>query len=146
MEQRKCNPLELHGRKQLPIHSRSTKMLSTQECIDTLLNSDLQENSICTEVPFSVGINASFVVDLNRLKSPKDVLCDDMGTWKWNGSYHKWCLVDAEGCVKILTSKADSDKSCYRIWKRYYFLQASPDVKKMVVMLEGKYCTLAVKE
>ena len=34
-------------------------------------------------IPFSVEMNAVFVVDLNKLTSPNDVLCDDMGVWTW---------------------------------------------------------------
>lgn len=43
-----------------------------------LLNSELRESSICTKVPFSVKVNAVFVVDLNKLASPNDILCDDI--------------------------------------------------------------------
>jgi len=44
-----------------------------------LLFSGLTEESICSRPPVSVDINAVFVVDLNKLSSPKDVVCDDMG-------------------------------------------------------------------
>ena len=61
-------------------------MLTTQEAVSVLLNSELRESSICTKVPFSVEVNAVFVVDLNKLASPNDVFCDDMGVWTWGGS------------------------------------------------------------
>jgi len=38
--------------------------------------------------------NAVVVVDLNKLKSPNDITCDDMETWRWGGNRKKWMLVD----------------------------------------------------
>lgn len=133
----------LHNIHELPIYTKPKKMLTTQEAINILLCFDLQEESICTRVPFSVEINAAFVVDLNKLSSPKDIVCDDMGVWNWGGSTKRWIIVDEKGFVTFLKSKPEdqskfcSGDSCYRIWKRYYALKASPDVKKMIILLEG---------
>ena len=127
----------LHDKNELPIYCQSTKMLQTHECISTLLSAKLDKAAICTQTPFSVEINSVFVVDLNHLHSPKDILCDDMGVWKWGGSYRKWCEVDDDGTVSVLNEKSLSVVNCYRVWKRYYSLKASPDVKRLIVMLEG---------
>jgi len=62
--------------------------------VTALLNADLEESSICSRVPFVVDRNTAFVVDLNKLKSPKGITCDGMGTWRWGGSRKKWMLVD----------------------------------------------------
>ena len=40
-----------------------------------------------------------FVVDLSN---PKDISCDRMGVWKWNGSYCRWLSVEEMGYIKIL--------------------------------------------
>ena len=76
----------LHDIKQLPVYTQPNKLLTTQECVTVLLNSNLKEIFICSRVPFAVEINAAFIVDLNRLSSPSDITCDDMGVWKWGGS------------------------------------------------------------
>ena len=47
-----------------------------------------------------------------------------------------WISVDKEGFVTFL-KKDQHDSSSYRVWKRYFYLKASPDVKRMVLMLEG---------
>ena len=48
-------------------------MLSIQDVVGILLSSKLEDMSICSKVPFSVEVNAVFVVDLNKLSSPNDV-------------------------------------------------------------------------
>ena len=83
----------------MPVYAQPTKLLTTQECVTVLLNSKLRDSSICSKVPFSVEINAVFVVDLNKLSSPNDITCDDMGVWKWGGSRKRWLSVDNEGFV-----------------------------------------------
>lgn len=131
----------LHGKKALPIYCQSTKLLTTQELMNVLLDCDLRPESICTQVPFSVSLNSAFIIDLSKLDSPKDILCDDMGTWTWNGSFRKWCSITEDGCVKQLGTSLpvnDQPSNAYRVWKRYYYLKCSPDVRKMVALLEGE--------
>ena len=68
--------------------------------------------------------------------------------WTWGGSSTRWISADEEGFVTFLKKcHTDDNESCYLVWKRYYFLKSSPDVKRMII-LEGKitcasvmYCT-----
>ena len=131
----------LHDKRSLPVYCQSSKMLTTQEILNILLDSELKSDSVCTEVPFGVNVNAAFIVDLSKLKSSRDVLCDDMGTWSWGGSFRRWCTVTSDGTTKILgrrISPSDIPAGAYQVWKRYYYLKGSPDVKKMVVFLHGE--------
>ena len=131
----------LHGKGHLPIYTQNDKFLTTQEIMNVLLDSDLKDGLICTEVPFSVHLNAAFIVDLSKFKSTKDVLCDDMGSWNWNGSFKRWCSITSHGMVKQFgrrVSVKDLPTNSYRVWKRYYYLKGSPDVRKMVAFLAGK--------
>lgn len=134
----------LHDNKDLPIYAQPDKLLSTQECVTVLLNSDLKDCLICNTVPFAVEINSVFVLDLNKLKSPSDVICDDMGVWKWGGSCRRWLAVDEQGFVSFLEEKDEELENCYLVWKRRYSLKTSPDVKRMIVMLEGWFVAIIV--
>ena len=121
-------------------------MLTTQQCLNILLDLSLQSKSICTKVPFNVDCSSVFVVDLGRLGSPKDVRCDDMGAWNWNGSFRCWCAVDECGAVEMLgKTPASSPQPCYQIWKRYYEHKTCGDVKKMIVLLVLVSIPLCVK-
>lgn len=108
----------LHNLKELPVYAQSCKMLTTQEAMSMLLNSELEESLICTTVPLSVEVNTVFVVDLNKLASLNDVLCDDMGAWTWGGSSKRWISVDEEGFVTFLKKcqTDENDESCYLVW------------------------------
>lgn len=134
-----CMADKLHGMKSLPIYAQPTKMLSIQDVVGILLSSKLDDSSICSKVPFSIEANAVFVVDLNKLSSPNDVTCDDMGVWNWGGSKKRWVSVDDDGFVIFLkeSDQPSTDSSHYFIWKRYYSLKSSPDVKKIIIILEG---------
>ena len=50
-----------------------------------------------------VGIesNLTFIVDLKHLKHPKDVLCDELGSWKCNGCHYMWVVVNEHGIADI---------------------------------------------
>ena len=73
-----------------------------QEAVAVLLCSELDDSSVCSRVPFSVEINAVFIVDLNKLSSPNDVTCDDMGVWVWGGSKRRWVSVEENGFTTFL--------------------------------------------
>ena len=77
-------------KKTLPI--QSTKLLSIKELTCVLLDGDLKPESI----PFYVNVNSAFIIDLSKLDLPKDILCNNMGTWNWNGSFRKWCSFPAK--------------------------------------------------
>ena len=70
--------------------------------MNVLLDCDLKSDLICAQVPFSVSINFVFVVNLSKLDTPKDTLCDDMGTWTWNSSFRKWYSITEDGYIKQL--------------------------------------------
>ena len=111
--------------------------------MNTILDPELCESTICTRLPFGINCNSLFLVDLTKLRNPKDIVCDDMGSWKWSGSYRMWLSVDEMGCVEVIgkskPSTASQDLSYYRIWKRYYDNKSSSDLKKIVVTMEGKF-------
>ena len=114
-------------------------MLPTTKYINIMLDPELDDSKVCSQVPCSISSNALFIVDLNRLESPKDIYCDDMGSWTWVGSYKRWCTIDDDSMVHIV-GKEPPTSSCfpyYRIKKFYYKNKSSPDVKKIHIFLEG---------
>ena len=62
-------------------------------------------------------------------------------TVKWNGIFRKWCSITEDGFVKQLgrlLPAEDRHSNAYQVWKRYYYLKCSPNLRKMVALLEGK--------
>ena len=67
------------GRKDLPVFARQKKYLSTTEIVESLLDPDLDQAQICKPQPVGIENNLAFIVNPKDLKSPKDVLCDELG-------------------------------------------------------------------
>ena len=111
----------LHSLPGLPIYSQPNKQLSTVQCVDILLHSDLSKHFLCSRVPFDVNCNSVYVVDMANLVDPKDIVCDDMGAWKWKGSYRRWITVDETGWITVIGKDLSTPPQLpyYRIWKRY---------------------------
>ena len=63
------------------------RLYSVENIIKLLLHPDLKHSRfITTKVPTMISNSVSFIVNLNCLKAPEDVLSDDMGVWKNNGT------------------------------------------------------------
>ena len=126
----------LHDIEELPVYDQPTKLLTTQEANGVLLFSGLCDTNICSRVPISVEKNSVFIVDLNKLSSPGDTLVMIMGAW----SNKRWVSVEENSFVSFFKKSGGValDESCYHVWKRYYALKSSPDIKRMILVLEGQ--------
>jgi len=106
----------LHGIRELPVFAQPYNLFTTKKAIGVLLFSGLTEESVCSRPPVSVDINAVFVVDLNKLSSPKDVVCDYMGAWTWGSSNRQWVSVDEDGFVEFpKKEEKPMSKGCYKL-------------------------------
>ena len=132
--------IEFHcGKKNLPIFVRQKKHMSTAQIVETLLDPELDSHRICTSQTIGAENNLVFIVDLQRLEHPKDILCDELGSWKCNGCHHTWVIVNDYGIAEICGKKRPLD-GCgakYRVLKKYYNHKGSSDFHRMVVFIEG---------
>lgn len=135
-----------HGNSNLPVYSRCTTRLDTQDLVTILLDPDLKQEKICKTQPVVVEHNAVFVVDLSALECVKDLNCDDMGSWQSNGVYRAWINVDSNGFVSShgKSKPIKSSASVYLITKKYYVHKTSKDLKKTFVFLSGMFYTTYV--
>ena len=67
-------------------------------------------------------VNALFVVDLNQLSSPNDVICNDMGAWKWSFHSKRWVLVDETGFVAFIKEEDVKKSSLNFVIKYFIFM------------------------
>ena len=129
-----------HGNKKLPVYLRQSRRLDTQDIAEILLEPSMDEKKLCTMQPLNVGHNTVFVVDLSKLESSKDILCDDMGSWKHNGTFLTWLEVDENGFTKTYgrSKPGNCDNNVYHLTKKYFFHKTSKDLKKVVAFISGK--------
>ena len=130
----------LHDLSTLPIYCQPSKQLNTTQRVNILLDPELSSDSLCTRVPFDINCNSVFVIGMSSLMNPKDIVCDDMGVWRWKGSYQRWLSVDETGYIETIGKSLTEipDVPCYHIWKRYYENKSSTDLSRMVVTMKGK--------
>ena len=76
-----------NGNPKLPVYARTSMRMDTQEIVNALLDPEL-DDMICSMQLVNVENNVVFIVDLGKLKNDKDLYCDDMGSWQYNGVYH----------------------------------------------------------
>jgi hypothetical protein len=78
------------GNPAYPVFSSSKKVLPPEKTVRLLNeNGGFEHEEVCHRQPLLVEHHRTFIVALSSLKSPKDLKCDDMGTWR-NNSSHKF--------------------------------------------------------
>lgn len=91
--------------------------------------------------PTCVDRNAVFVVDLQMLSNPKDISCDDMGSWRANGTHASHFSVDRRGMLTFLSQKKASRGKAqgrqYKLVKRYYYHKTATDLQKNIFLMQG---------
>lgn len=67
-----------------------------------LLLGDYDAEYLCISQPINVSNNVSFLLDTSCFNHPYDLKCDDMGSWKHNGSLKRWFHVQTDLCGDII--------------------------------------------
>ena len=107
-----------------------------------MLDPELKQDRVCLTQVTCVEHNSTFIVNLTKLSSPKDVYADDMGSWKYNGVYRAWVAINEDGFVTAHGSKKPTeceDDRLFYINKKYFVHKTSPDLKKTVALLSGMF-------
>jgi len=111
----------LNGRQAVPIHSFQKRRPSTTEAVGINFDPDLDRERVCTSQPTCISKDSVFIVDLQQLKHPSDVLCNDMGTWVCNGCRRTWITVDEDGELEFFNKYNPKDcENCYKVVRKYY--------------------------
>ncbi|CAG2206412.1 unnamed protein product [Mytilus edulis] len=119
------------GDKRLPILMRECKGVKTREALNFIINEDnLDKENISTIVPTTINQNVSFLVDTKKIGSWKNLLSDDMGTWKTTcvaNRFYKW---DEKG---DLISTPSRQPECFIVYRHQYVNLSSPDLHRIII-------------
>ena len=90
---------------------------------------------IASRNPVGVQNNVSFVVDLDSLDDPEDLLSDDLGAWEQTKTRSKWCLVKVTADEKAcnVTKVEDKLDGSYQVCRRPYINKSDRSLRKTVV-------------
>ena len=129
-----------NGNSKLPVYSNEKECMSTEAATKIILDENFDESMVCQMQPTCVDKNTVFVVDLKQLSNPKDINCDDMGSWRANGTHRSDLLVNTKGNIVILSQrKVDKSRQRwqYKLVKRYYYHKTATDLHKTTYIMEG---------
>ena len=85
------------------------RLHSVEDIIKLLFHLDLKYSKIvATKVPTMVCNSVSFVVNLDHLEALEDILSDDMGVWKNNGTDKTYVNVSFENSIVKIVMKSSS--------------------------------------
>ena len=70
-----------------------------ENAVKIILDEEFDVLMLCQMQPTCVDKNCVFVIDLEKLRDPKDISCDDMGSWRANGTHPSYILVDRKGFI-----------------------------------------------
>lgn len=106
---------------------------------DSLLPILLNAKSICShslssDVPRNIKTNSTFMIDLDKLEDPKDVLCDDMGRWDQSrtSKKHYNMSILKSGHFGAATPTTKSEQT-FEIVRRPYTNASDKSLKKTVI-------------
>ena len=120
----------------LPVLSCKTRQYLWDEIVKILLG-PYEEEYLCKSQPIDMSNNVTFLISNSSFKNVKDIVCDDMGAWKNNGSPLKRFVVDKSSGNNDLKPSATKDPGCYILKGIYYQNISSPDLRKIVATISG---------
>lgn len=126
-----------------PVYTREKDVFTPKQTVELLLNSEkyVDRREICTAQPLRVQHNCTFIVDLSKLKDTQDVKCDDLGSWKNNGS-KKFCFhVHDEDGFLFAKSVTDDEENNLTLRREYFQLRnlTTGDFRKRIDTIISKY-------
>ena len=128
----------------LPVYewlsSKSKRLYSPEQLFKILLDPKLQSSDVlCSKVPTSISSSVVFIVDVNKLDDPNDLLCDDMGVWRNNRVDRGGYVVSMSGEQVNTVEKSLSNEEGAYILKRVYRVHGTNNrLKKLTVCVYGK--------
>ncbi len=121
----------------LPMYSDVSSPYNCSELISILLTDDIDSRKVCGTRPLAVSDNASFIIDLDRVRFD-DLKADDLGSWKQTGSKRTYFRLDDHG--QIFYSQATTGvQGNYCLLRRYYVHGTCPTFHRLIVSVEGTY-------
>ena len=120
----------------MPVFSRKEEPYRWTEIVEILLGS-YEPECLCTSQPLMISNNVTFLISNANFKNVRDIVCDEMGAWKHNGSPLK--RFDVDKCtrsLKIMLIKVN-DPNSYILKRIYYENKSSQDLRKIVSTVIG---------
>lgn len=107
-----------------------------QEVLKLLLNTPRNHPEfIASTHPVLIDKNVSFIINLDDLIHPEDLLSDDLGAWEQTKTRSKWYVVKKNANEEVcgVTKVADKLPGSYQVCRRPYINKSDRSLKKCIV-------------
>jgi len=126
----------------LPIERK--RLRSPEDVLKLLLHPDLKSSRfVATKMPTMICNGASFVVNIDHLDVPEDVLCDGMGVWKNNGTDKTYMNVKFESSAvsKVMKYSLKDAKlaNTYMVKRVYRTHGMNQSLRKITALIYGMF-------
>lgn len=144
----KGTPSYYNNDKEMPVLEKLTmerkRLYSVEDIVKLLLHPDLKHSKfVATKVPTMISNSVSFIVNLDRLEVPDDILSDDMGVWKNNGTDKTYVNVTFEDSAvrKVMKSSPKDVQSTntYMVKRVYRIHGTDKSLRKTTAFIYGMY-------
>ena len=120
----------------LPLYSQVASPYNSSQFITILMNGSLTSDEVCGSRPLGVNENATFVINLDRIRFD-DLKADDLGSWNQNGSKHTNFRLDEDGHIHYSQGNV-SGASYYtllRTWDVFILSQTNCHNRRYAVLV-----------
>lgn len=123
------------GDRQLPIFSRAICGYNFDQLVNILMQSNIDEFTVCSVSPLGVSANATFIVDIDKVHF-NDLKCDDLGSWTATGTKSTYFRFTANGMR--VTEKKPLQCGVYHVLTCRYYVHVTYNLyHRIIVDIQG---------
>lgn len=124
------------------VSKEKKRFYSIEDIVKLLLNPNLNSSTfVATKVPTMICSSVSFVVNLDSLDEREDILSDDMGVWRNNGTDKTSVEVTFQNSLVKSINKCSSDSNSsnsYTVKRVYRTHLTDRTLRKTTAFVYGK--------
>lgn len=87
---------------------------------------------VCTRQPLRVQHHATFIVDLESLKSREDIKCDDCGSWRSNSNTKYQFTKKYNAWFQIEKDESQKEGESLTLKRDYFVLRGDTDFRRRI--------------
>jgi hypothetical protein len=116
-----------------PIFRKTSKPFSAFEAVEHCLEATCE--LLCASVPSNCQKNATFIIDLSKLKHSRDLTVDDNGIWQRPSGNKTFVKISKEQNGRVLVHNGSNEDSDYILQRNYYKHSSDPDFRRITFVL-----------
>ena len=124
-----------------PVYEHPPQKYSAETVIKILLDPNLDPSQICSSRPTNISESSTYVIDVTKLETPKDIKSDNFGVWNHSGSHPQPFVVkiDENGVQVDKRAPGMSGDNVMYLRRLHSVHPSNKQFKRMIAFLSGEY-------